>query len=46
MRFSKDLRDIGDNFRENFLDSADEKDKTVLEEDWTKMKVLLGKLLF
>lgn len=39
MRFSKALRDIGDEFRRKFLDSTDEEDKTVLEDDWTKMKV-------
>ena len=39
MRFSKALRDLGDEFRRKFLDSTDEKDKTVLEEDWKKMTV-------
>lgn len=39
MRFAKHLVKIGDDFRRNFLDSADEQDKTVMEEDWTEMKV-------
>ncbi|KAL8561615.1 hypothetical protein ACOMHN_001347 [Nucella lapillus] len=38
MRFSKALRDIGDEFRKEFLDSTDEKDNTVLDDDWTKMR--------
>ncbi|KAK7508028.1 hypothetical protein BaRGS_00000993 [Batillaria attramentaria] len=38
MRFSKPLRQLGDAFRETFLDSTDEADNTVLDEDWTKMK--------
>ncbi|XP_013395968.2 GDP-fucose protein O-fucosyltransferase 2 isoform X2 [Lingula anatina] len=38
MRFSKQLRDIADKFREQELDSTDEKDRTVLLEDWTKMR--------
>ncbi|KAK7089096.1 GDP-fucose protein O-fucosyltransferase 2-like [Littorina saxatilis] len=38
MRFSKALRDIGDEFRRKYLDSTDEKDNTVLHEDWTQMK--------
>jgi len=37
MVFSKQLRDIGDRFRKEFLDSDDVKDKTELEV-WTKMK--------
>ncbi|XP_062580232.1 GDP-fucose protein O-fucosyltransferase 2-like [Saccostrea cucullata] len=37
MVFAKHLRDIGDEFRRENLDSTDEDDKTVLE-DWTKMK--------
>ena len=39
MRFSKALRDLGDEFRKKFLDSTDEKDNTVLEDDWRKMTV-------
>jgi len=39
MRFAKHLRDIGDDFRYQFLDSEDVKDKTVLDEDWRKMEV-------
>lgn len=38
MRFSQPLRELGDAFREDFLDSTDEADNTVLDEDWTKMK--------
>ena len=40
MRFSKQLIDLGNEFREKFLDSTDKKDKTVLKADWTKTKVL------
>ncbi|XP_076458289.1 GDP-fucose protein O-fucosyltransferase 2-like isoform X2 [Babylonia areolata] len=38
MRFSRALRDLGDEFRREFLDSTDEKDNTVLEDDWRKME--------
>lgn len=38
MVFAKSLRDIGDEFRQEELDSTDEKDNTVFEEDWTRMK--------
>ncbi|GFR71850.1 GDP-fucose protein O-fucosyltransferase 2 [Elysia marginata] len=38
MRFSKQLRDIGDAFRAEFLDSTDAKDKTVVEKSWKNMK--------
>ena len=38
MVFAKHLRDLGDAFRKEFLDSTDEADKTILD-DWTKMKV-------
>lgn len=38
MVFAKHLRDIGDEFRRENLDSTDPEDKTELE-DWTKMKV-------
>lgn len=41
MRFAKHLRDIGDNFRREHLDSDDVKDKTLLDEDWRKMEVSL-----
>ena len=37
MVFSKALRDIGDEFRKDYLDSYDEDDKTVLE-NWKDMK--------
>lgn len=38
MVFAKHLRNIGDEFRRENLDSTDPDDKTELE-DWTKMKV-------
>ncbi|XP_005111664.1 GDP-fucose protein O-fucosyltransferase 2 [Aplysia californica] len=38
MRFAQQLRDIADDFRREFLDSTDEKDETVLDDDWTQMK--------
>ncbi|XP_077864434.1 GDP-fucose protein O-fucosyltransferase 2-like isoform X2 [Saccoglossus kowalevskii] len=38
MRFSKDLRDIADKFRKEYLDSDDERDNTVLLDDWRDMK--------
>lgn len=37
MVFSKNLRDIGDAFRAEFLNSTDEADQTVFEDDWRKM---------
>ncbi|KAK3596005.1 hypothetical protein CHS0354_032523 [Potamilus streckersoni] len=37
MRFSRELRDIGDAFREKYLRSNDKKDRTELK-DWTNMK--------
>lgn len=39
MVFAKHLRIIGDNFRAKYLDSADDADNTVYNEDWTRMKV-------
>lgn len=39
MRFAKHLRDISDTFRKEHLDSTDEGDKTIVEEDWRSMKV-------
>lgn len=44
MVFAKHLRDIGDKFREEFLDSTDVGDKTVLD-DWVKMKKHHGEAL-
>ncbi|XP_055876927.1 GDP-fucose protein O-fucosyltransferase 2-like [Biomphalaria glabrata] len=38
MRFSKELRRIADDFRMFQLDSTDEQDMTMLEDDWTQMK--------
>ena len=37
--FAKHLRDIGDDFRRKHLDSTDEGDTTVWDDDWTRMKV-------
>ena len=45
MRFAKHLRDIGDEFRKKELDSTDEKDQTVLDDDWRNMKVQIETLL-
>uniref|UniRef100_A0A4W3HAF9 GDP-fucose protein O-fucosyltransferase 2 n=1 Tax=Callorhinchus milii TaxID=7868 RepID=A0A4W3HAF9_CALMI len=42
MVFAKHLRMVGDEFRAKYLNSTDEVDKTVYNEDWTKMKVKLG----
>ena len=46
MVFSKQLREIADKFRADYLDSNDEKDKTVMPEDWRdhtcKGKTALG----
>ena len=36
--FAKELRKIGDDFRKEHLGSTDELDKTVRDEQWTKMK--------
>ena len=38
MVFAKSLRDIGDEFRAEELDSTDEKDNTIFDDDWTQMK--------
>ena len=40
MVFAKHLRDLGDEFRAEYLDSDDARDNTVLD-DWTKMKVVV-----
>ncbi|GFN98351.1 GDP-fucose protein o-fucosyltransferase 2 [Plakobranchus ocellatus] len=45
MRFSKKLREIGDAYRAEFLDSIDEQDKTVLTDSWTDMKTNHGDAL-
>ncbi|XP_070536175.1 GDP-fucose protein O-fucosyltransferase 2-like isoform X1 [Ptychodera flava] len=42
MRFSEPLRDIADAFRKQYLDSDDERDKTVLTDDWRDMKATEG----
>ncbi|CAL1548035.1 unnamed protein product [Lymnaea stagnalis] len=38
MRFSKQLRDVADAYRKLHLNSTDEEDKTVLDDDWINMK--------
>ncbi|XP_061089395.1 GDP-fucose protein O-fucosyltransferase 2 isoform X2 [Conger conger] len=42
MVFAKHLRVIGDEFRAKYLNSTDESDRTVYDEDWTRMKAKLG----
>lgn len=39
MVFAKHLRVVGDEFRNKYLDSTDEADKTHYNEDWAQMKV-------
>lgn len=39
MRYAKALRDLGDAFRREELDSEDEADQTLLAEDWREMRV-------
>lgn len=39
MVFAKNLQSIAADFRKKYLDSEDEKDKTVMPDDWTKHKV-------
>ncbi|XP_061548450.1 GDP-fucose protein O-fucosyltransferase 2 isoform X3 [Phycodurus eques] len=42
MVFAKHLRLIGDEFRAKYLNSTDDGDHTVYNEDWTRMKAKLG----
>uniref|UniRef100_A0AAZ3QIX7 GDP-fucose protein O-fucosyltransferase 2 n=1 Tax=Oncorhynchus tshawytscha TaxID=74940 RepID=A0AAZ3QIX7_ONCTS len=42
MVFSKHLRLLGDEFRAKYLNSTDEQDQTVYNEDWTRIKNKLG----
>lgn len=42
MVFAKHLREIGDKFRNDHLNSNDENDKTALDSDWTKNKVVFA----
>ncbi|XP_069790345.1 GDP-fucose protein O-fucosyltransferase 2 isoform X4 [Narcine bancroftii] len=42
MVFAKHLRLVGDEFRAKYLNSTDELDNTIYNEDWIKMKVKLG----
>ena len=44
MRFSQHLRDVADAFRRRYLNSTDESDQTVLDKDWTSMKVATSHL--
>ena len=39
MVFAKHLRDIGDEFRKQELESMDESDNTIWDDDWTQMEV-------
>ncbi|KAM9287503.1 LOW QUALITY PROTEIN: GDP-fucose protein O-fucosyltransferase 2-like [Morus bassanus] len=45
MVFAKHLRVVGDEFRNNYLQSTDEADRTHYKEDWTQMKVKMGTAL-
>lgn len=45
MRFNKQLKSIGADFRRIFLNSTDEQDNAVLPEDWRKEKVKSNLLL-
>ncbi|PIO28860.1 hypothetical protein AB205_0076930 [Aquarana catesbeiana] len=40
MVYAQHLRIVGDEFRAHLLQSNDEADKTIFQEDWTKVKVL------
>ncbi|XP_043549166.1 GDP-fucose protein O-fucosyltransferase 2 isoform X2 [Chiloscyllium plagiosum] len=42
MVFAKHLRMASDEFRATYLNSTDELDETIYNEDWTRMKVKLG----
>lgn len=41
MRYNKELRRIGDEYRRDELDSDDERDGTVTPDDWREHKVKL-----
>ncbi|KAM6307235.1 LOW QUALITY PROTEIN: GDP-fucose protein O-fucosyltransferase 2 [Aegotheles albertisi] len=45
MVFAKHLRVVGDEFRNKYLQSTDEADRTHYKEDWTQMKVEMGTAL-
>ncbi|KAM6080290.1 LOW QUALITY PROTEIN: GDP-fucose protein O-fucosyltransferase 2 [Theristicus caerulescens] len=45
MVFAKHLRVVGDEFRNKYLQSTDEADRTHYKEDWTQMKVKTGTAL-
>lgn len=39
MRFAKHLRDAANDFRKQHLGSTDDSDQTLVDDDWTTMKV-------
>lgn len=43
MRFNKELKQLGADFRRMYLNSTDERDNTVLPENWKDEKVKLIK---
>nr|XP_012299734.1 GDP-fucose protein O-fucosyltransferase 2 isoform X2 [Aotus nancymaae] len=45
MVFARHLREVGDQFRSRHLNSTDATDRIPFQEDWTKMKVMLGSAL-
>ncbi|XP_051478701.1 GDP-fucose protein O-fucosyltransferase 2 isoform X2 [Apus apus] len=45
MVFAQHLRVVGDQFRNKYLQSTDEADRTPYKEDWTQMKVKMGTAL-
>lgn len=46
MVFAKHLRLIGDDFRKKQLNSTDEMDHTLYNEDWMRMKVRTGLIFY
>lgn len=46
MVFAKHLRVVGDKFRNSYLQSTDEADRTHYKEDWTQMKVEPSQTVF
>ncbi|XP_019630147.1 PREDICTED: GDP-fucose protein O-fucosyltransferase 2-like [Branchiostoma belcheri] len=42
MRFSKELRFVGNEFRRKYLNSTDKDDKTIMWEDWRTFKPAVG----
>lgn len=43
MRFSQKLQKLADDFRKDYLDSDDVRDRTVMDPDWTQQKVIIAK---